>query len=480
MHKKVVMVVFNNFTHDSRVFKEAQSLIEIGLDVIVVALLDSSTNSYEIQSGIEIRRIALKSYHFVLFRIIKLILYRLSLIPIFFISKLKKFFYGSILKKYLSQTIKEFLFIHVQLKTYLRNGFQKIKKERSNGANKKKNKTSNSNPNYAIKLKQFLKECHRVLTLSEFNLRFYKLIKSFDVKLIHAHDLNTLPGAYLAAQKLGARLIYDSHELYLDRNRIRPYSKIGCMIRTNFERFLIRRADHTITVNPSIANILSKKYSVKVPSVIMNTPVYNTDISNIKMKFLLRNEIGLQDDRFLLIYVGAITFNRGLENLIRALKSLPECHLVLMGYGKDVYKEKLRELAEKCNVHSRFSFYGPVDSNHVTYYVAGADLGVAAIMNVCKSYYYCSPNKIYEYMLAGIPVIASNFPEMEKLIYTYNIGDTFDPKYPSDIARAARRIISNIFEYKSRKKSFQLAAKQNNWENEAKKLKEIYGKMGVC
>jgi glycosyltransferase involved in cell wall biosynthesis len=203
----------------------------------------------------------------------------------------------------------------------------------------------------------------------------------------------------------------------------------------------------------------------------MRSPVYITSTGNGKS---LRTAIGIENDLHLILYSGGITFNRGLEKVIESLMYLPDCYLVLMGYGIERYKISLQALARKIGVESRFSFFGPVPSEEVTTYAACADIGIAPIKNACLSYYYCSPNKLFEYILAGLPVIASNFPEMRKVIDKYDIGYTFDPEDSHDIVRVIRRVLDNRQHYQKMKQNTITASHAYNWEKESKKLLGIY------
>jgi glycosyltransferase involved in cell wall biosynthesis len=231
-----------------------------------------------------------------------------------------------------------------------------------------------------------------------------------------------------------------------------------------------------ITVNETIAKELSSRYLVPTPWVVMNapsmkSPAYITSTGNGKS---LRAAIGIGSDLHLILYSGSITFNRGLEKVIESLVYLPDCYLVLMGYGTERYKISLQALAREIGVESRFSFFGPVPSEEVTTYASCADLGIAPIKNACLSYYYCSPNKLFEYILAGVPVIASNFPEMGKVIHKYEIGYTFDPEDSRGIARVIRRVFDNPQHYQKMKQNTITASHAYNWEKESKKLLEIY------
>ena len=145
-----------------------------------------------------------------------------------------------------------------------------------------------------------------------------------------------------------------------------------------------------------------------------------------------------------------------------------------VGKGAEDFKAELLEIARREGVADRFSFFGPVPSDEVTAYAAGADLGVAPIENVCLSYYYCSPNKIFEYILSGLPVIASDFPEMSRVIRRFSLGEVFDPSDPRDIARAARAVLENPEQLRDMKRNTRAASETYNWENESRKLVQLY------
>ena len=256
---------------------------------------------------------------------------------------------------------------------------------------------------------------HRQLCYLSFYHKAYKATAGKKYDIYHAHDLNTLPIAYLAARRDQAKLVYDSHELYVERNKLRPSSCLWKAVLHRLESFLSSRADVVFTVNESLAQEMAIRYGISQPGVIMNTPLKLEQAQSLSTAHnSLRNELGIPSEVGLLIYVGRITFNRGLEELVLSLKHLKNCCLVCMGYGDEKYKQNLVALAEKSGIEDKLFFFGPVPSDEVIYFAAGADLGVAAIANSCLSYYYCSPNKLFEYMNAGLPVIASAFPELRK------------------------------------------------------------------
>jgi glycosyltransferase involved in cell wall biosynthesis len=314
---------------------------------------------------------------------------------------------------------------------------------------------------------------HRQFCYADFYQQVYETQGGVRADFYHAHDLNTLPLAFAMARRHGAKLVYDSHELYLDRNRFRPLSFFGRLFVQRIEAFLIRRCDGVITVNESIAEILRDRYSIPLPTVVMNTP-FRCDSSIDPGSRSLRSCLPIRSDHRILLYSGGITFNRGLDKLIRSLVLLPDCHLIMMGYGAEAFVQELAELAEHEKVADRLSFFGPVPSEEVSLYAASADLGVAPIENACLSYYYCSPNKLFEYIHAGLPVIASNFPEMCRVIDRHQIGEAFDPSDPADIARSVKKILDQPEKLPRLRENSRQAAAFYNWEIESKRLLKLY------
>ena len=316
---------------------------------------------------------------------------------------------------------------------------------------------------------------HKPLSFLDYYYRSLQLVKKESADVYHAHDLNTLPAAYLARRQTGGMVIYDSHELYLERNTLQPPRRLGKYSLSRLEAFLIRRADLVITVNRAIAHELAQRYQISTPLVILNAPSKNRASLDINSGMNnLRKILNVNPEHQLLLYSGSITFGRGLEKVIESLQLLPSCHFVMLGYGSADYINQLKILSQQMGVESQISLFGPVPFDEVTRYASSADLGIAPIYNVCLSYFFCSPNKLFEYIAAGLPVVGSNFPELKRIIEGYQIGKTFNPEGPKDIANAINYVLSDPKRYKTMKKNAQKAAMVFNWENESKKLLEIY------
>lgn len=433
------MFVYNNCSNDARVLKEAGTLVNAGYHVQIFALKDSLTPFYEIRNGIEIIRVPKDPIHYRIFR-----------------GQIKRLFKTNL--KSISQLRNE----------YKNRGDQEQKK-----VNPTKVVAAKRKPNFRIwkPLKNMLLIIHKPLCFYDFYRKTKNYWNTESADIYHAHDLNTLKTGAKAARLHSSKLVYDSHELYTHRNKPIKSSRFYRYLTEQHEQRLIKKADRVITVSESIADYLKDKYHISRPDVIMNAP---SQVMEYEKGKSLRKEIGIPDNLKIAIYSGGITFNRGLEKLIESLTLLPEVFLVMMGYGTPEYLEKLQKIANDKNVNDRFSFYGPVQPNEVTSYTSSADVGVAPIQNVCLSYYFCAPNKIFEYINGGIPVVASNFPDLSKIVTENEIGFVFDPEDINSIAGSINKIFADNAHYNVMKSNTLVAAKKYNWEIEEQKLLKLY------
>jgi glycosyltransferase involved in cell wall biosynthesis len=304
----------------------------------------------------------------------------------------------------------------------------------------------------------------------EYYLRSFLLIRRSPANVYHAHDLVTLPVAWVCSRITKGKLIYDAHELWLDQSRIPPRSRIEKFLEKQIESFLIRRTDANIMAGISSARELCRRYSIPDMTVILNAPRYRP----FKRSNVIREELSIPDSQKVLIYIGGWSIHRGLEEMIQSLTLLPNCHLVMLGWGTDSYVSSLKALMQSCNVTDRVHLHPPVPKDDVTQYAMSADVGLILYHNTELNLYYCSPNKLFESMGAGLPTVASNFPDLKHFVEGYHFGVTCNPESPQDIARAVNDILSSPERQSQMRANALEAAKIFNWENEEKKLLAIY------
>lgn len=260
--------------------------------------------------------------------------------------------------------------------------------------------------------------------------------------IVHAHDLYTLLAGYKIKRKTGARLIYDSHELEVGRNG--NYSHWEKFIRASTERFLIKRCDGVITVSDSIGDFLVNRYGIARPTIVHNAPQvskHHYDSDDV------RRRLGLADTTPLAIYVGSVTINRGIEQAIEALMHAENFHLALIGPRREAVMGAVDKLIRKHQLHDRVHFIDPVPHDRVTSFVGSADLSLVLIQDVCLSYRYCFPNKLLESIFSGVPVVVSRLVELEKIIHQTGCGMVTNQADPKMIADSMQQMFNSRTQY---------------------------------
>lgn len=294
---------------------------------------------------------------------------------------------------------------------------------------------------------------------------------------VHANDLNTLPIAYLISRGTRAKLIYDSHELWADPAHREGFP--GWLFQAGLwmERAIARRADAVITVCDSIARHMARAMSIPLPVVLRNVPakVARPTVDDLRY---LRQETGLNVDTQIILHLGGIDPGRGLETLIKAMQWVdPSAAAVFMGYGAEKYIDRLRALAQQLNVHHRIYYLPAVSPENVCRYSAGATIGVALFESICLSHTYELPNKLFEYLQAGLPVVVSDLPEMAALVSKYHVGQTFHEGEANGLAAVLNSFLRCEAKLAYYREMATAAAQELNWEREEEKLIGLYDRL---
>ncbi len=264
----------------------------------------------------------------------------------------------------------------------------------------------------------------------------------------HAHDIDTLPYAYLAAKIKAKPLIYDAHELATDVAGISK-SKRRKLIKK--ERRLSKKAKLVITANEFRKQIFQKRYNLKRIIVLENFPNTNT-----------KKE---KKDTFTFLYVGVLGKGRSLDKIIQAANQI-NCRLKIVGYGNQ--EKQLKKLA-----NNNIEFKGKVTFTQVQEECRKADVGFLLLENTSKNNYYAAPNKIYDYMQGACISIVSNLPGL-KAVKQEKVGLTIEPT-TENIKKAMQWCINNKQKVKEmQKRSYNLAQKKYNWEQQEHRLIQAY------
>jgi glycosyltransferase involved in cell wall biosynthesis len=275
----------------------------------------------------------------------------------------------------------------------------------------------------------------------------------------------------MAKQRTGGQLVYDSHELFTELHYI------GSTDRRIFrwlEKRLIHRADAVITINEFVAKELSRRYGIGLPGVVRNCPPL-VDHGDEGHNNSLRKDLGLDDTVPIIVYVGLVSRARGNETLISAAPFLDSGVIVFLGWGTE--ERDLKELVRQRSLEDRVFFIPPVAPEQVVDYISSAQVGVIPALNVSLNHYYSTPNKLWEYVNAGLPVVCSNFPGFRAIVEGYHLGRTCNPDAPEAIAAAINWVLADKKRYDEMRKNALKAAKVFNWENESRELLRIYGRL---
>lgn len=283
------------------------------------------------------------------------------------------------------------------------------------------------------------------------------------VDLLVAHDFEALPAAWLAARRLNAAVLYDSHELAADQVQLVPRTAMGQWRMRWTERALARRAAAVVTVNDSIASELVTRYGIARPYVVRNVP-YATEPAAADSRWL--DQLAVPEQHRVAIYIGGLVPGRGIEDVIEAMRYLDEVTLVLMGPGSDHDIDRFRVLARNAGVSDRIRFAPPVPSRDVPRYAAAADLGIVPARRNSLNDWYSLPNKIFEYLGAGLPVVTVAFPELRRIIEHYDAGATCAPERPAELASAIERLLADPHELSRLGHNAAAAGAALTWERE--------------
>lgn len=466
------MFVLNNCKRDARVLKEARTLTDAGYDVRIIAIVDESTVPYEEKDGFRIIRVNWDPvHHQVLRAIMKAESFAIGLIlwlPMWIYQRTGHSITPSsfTIEQPSTSTPREveqpsssapLEDVPLFLRAYrgARQGFLWFRRS------------------LYLVLKVAAGPFARQLSLVDYYYRSWQIVKDEPADIYHSHDLNTLPIGYISRRRTCGKLVYDSHELFTELHYIRRVDK---SIFRFLERHLIHRADAVIIPNEFAAEELAKRYGIGLPVVVRNCPPLATQ-SDKGRNSSLRKSLGLDDTVPIIVHVGIFSKSRGSEKLVSATPILNQGVVVFLGWGAGAEEGELQDLVKQRGLEDRVLFVPPVAPDEVVGYISSAQVGVVLFLNVSLNHYYVTPNKLWECMNAGLPVIGSDFPALKSIIEGYHFGKTCNPEDPEDIAAAINWVLSDKKRYDGMRRNALKAAKIFNWENESKKLMEVYRRL---
>ncbi len=291
----------------------------------------------------------------------------------------------------------------------------------------------------------------------------------------HAHDLPTLLPALIAGKWNRAKIIYDSHELWTEQGNL---SGLTQKFAKRLEGFLIRKTDRVLAANRSRALIMAQMYpGISIPDVIMNCPPREENMHlRTPRKLIEFADAETTGKQKIVLYQGGLSPGRGIENIVGAAEYFQD-HIILVLLGQGPLKEELVRQVHGRGLEKKVFFHDYVPYGDLLDYTASADVGLITYRNTCLNNYYCAPNKLFEYVAVGLPIVACHFPELEFFVKEYGIGKLFDPDDPVSIAGAIDGIFESETEFAIMKQNTAKVRENFNWPVEAKKLSNIYDEL---
>ena len=302
-------------------------------------------------------------------------------------------------------------------------------------------------------------------------LLMFKMIllgRKYDTDVYHAHDLNTLIQGIISAKFRFNRkkLIYDSHEVQTSRTHY-SFEKIY-----KIEKFLLNFTDAVIVENVTRANYHNNLYK-ELPAAVHNySELYNIDEVEA---FPLKAKYNIPCDKKVVLYQGGMQDGRGLFKLLEAFKDIEGAVLFMIGDGKE--RQNLIDYHKDLSLENKVIFIERIPYKDLRRYTKAADIGIQFLENTNFNHYSASSNKLFEYIMAHVPVIGSRLPEIERVIEEEKVGLTIEEGNAEELREALIKLINDDELRLEFKKNTMSAKQQYNWENEKDVLTDLYTKL---
>jgi glycosyltransferase involved in cell wall biosynthesis len=300
------------------------------------------------------------------------------------------------------------------------------------------------------------------LFYANYNIRLFFFLLFNKTDVLWSNDLDTLLANYIISKWNNKKLIFDSHEYFTEVPELIDRPKVK-KIWKGIERRILPKLKHVLTVSASISELYQKEYGINV-KLLRNVPPlkkHNVDVHNIKVK-----------GKKILIYQGAINVNRGIEYMVESMKNIENAILYIVGYG-DI-SSKISELIISLQLEEKVIMLGEIPLEKLHGYTEQADLGLSLEEDKGLNYRFALPNKLFNYIQAGLPVLVSYLPEMKNLVNQYEVGDVIEKHNTKHIAEKINSMLNNKEQMQIWSGNAQKAALELNWDKEKHVIEELF------
>lgn len=283
-----------------------------------------------------------------------------------------------------------------------------------------------------------------------------------------SNDLDTLWPNYVVSKWRKKPLVYDTHEIFTEVPEL-VNRKSKQKIWKRLERRIFPKLKFVFTVNESIASWYEKEYGIR-PQVVRNIPRKANGVA----RQLTRSEVHLPENKKIILLQGAgINVHRGAEEAVEAMQFIDNAVLLIIGGGDVIHQ--LKEMAAKEHLEGKIIFVNKLPPDELRAWTMLADIGLTLDKDTNINYRFSLPNKIFDYIHAGIPVLASDLVEVKRIVEVYNIGMICPDHQPGTIAGCIREMLSGK-DYEMWKNNTHKAMEELTWEKEEEKIKAVYSR----
>ncbi|MFT4678552.1 MAG: glycosyltransferase involved in cell wall biosynthesis [Flavobacteriales bacterium] len=282
----------------------------------------------------------------------------------------------------------------------------------------------------------------------------------------HCNDFEPLViASLLKFFKRNLVIIYDAHEYAREKNGLGSFEKRFVAF---MEPKLIGYCNEVITVSQGIAEEYQRLYDLPEVHVVFNAPHKREKVIKVDR---FRERFGIGAHKVIFLYQGKFHAGRGMELLVESFKLLQDTHAELVFMGNGNLQEYVEQAAQE---HDNIHLHPAVPYEEIVEHTASADFGLLTVENVCLSYYYCMPNKMFEYIQAGIPIITTNLYDCRIMVEEEDLGVVIPEFTPESFAETFRKVLeADKSEYI---RAIEHTAQHFHWDNEEKKLISLYNK----
>ena len=288
--------------------------------------------------------------------------------------------------------------------------------------------------------------------------------------VIHAHDLYTLAAGALLAERYGARLVYDAHEYEPERTPVLPQAERDLI--TLFEDRILGQATGVQTVSHSIAELYRQRFAHVRINLAMNCPALRAADSDVPG---LRDRTGLDQETPLAVFVGLPELEgRGLRVVLAAMTHLPDLHLAVIGPRWEKQDAELTAAVQAAGLTERVHLLNPVAPGDVITTIRDADLSFCLMQDTSLNHRFAMPNKLFESLLAGVPVLVADLPDMGDLVRRLEAGLVVDQTDVDTVVAAIRQIRADRDAFVPRGEGRAAVEAACSWEGQEQALLAFY------